>query len=96
MALQMHAAKAPAPQIELRFHPTRRWRFDFAWIGPKVALEVEGGHWVRGRHVQAQGYEKDCIKYSEAAILGWKVIRVTTDMVKDGRALALIERALND
>lgn len=28
---------------EHRFHPTRRWRFDFAWPDEKVALEVEGG-----------------------------------------------------
>ncbi len=94
MSIQIVAAKLPKPEMELRFHPTRRWRFDYAWIDKKVALEVEGGTWVGGRHVRGKGYEGDCEKYSEAAILGWKVIRATADMVKDGRALSLLERAL--
>lgn len=25
------AAAIPAPQAEFRFHPERKWRFDFAW-----------------------------------------------------------------
>ena len=33
-------------------------------------------------------------KYAEAVIAGWRVIRVTTGMVEDGRAVSLIERAL--
>jgi hypothetical protein len=33
----------PKPIQEVRFHDKRRWRFDFAWPGRKVALEVEGG-----------------------------------------------------
>ena len=94
MALQIKAAKLPQPQMELRFHPVRRWRFDFAWIPEKVALEVDGGTWTGGRHIRGTGYENDCIKLDEAAILGWTVIRATTNMVKDGRALALLERAL--
>lgn len=65
-----------------------------AWIGLMVALEVEGGTWIRGRHVRPQGYSLDCIKYSEAAILGWIVIRVTSDMIKSGKAIDLLERAI--
>jgi hypothetical protein len=55
---------------------------------------VDGGSWVRGRHSRGKGYEGDCEKANEAAIAGWRVLRVTTDMVKDGRALTTIERAL--
>ena len=84
----------PGVVSEYRFHPTRRWRFDYCWPNKKVALEVEGGTWVGGRHVTGKGYENDCEKYSEAAILGWKVIRATTSMLKDGRATLLLERAL--
>ncbi len=32
--------------------------------------------------------------YGEATVLGWRVLRVTTGMVDDGRALALVERCL--
>lgn len=34
-----------------------------------------------GRHNSGKGYEEDAKKYREAAILGWKVLRFTTDEV---------------
>lgn len=77
-----------------RFHETRRWLFDFAWPDLLVAMEYEGMFGGRSRHLSFKGYTADCIKYSEAAILGWKVIRVTAPMVRDGTALDLISRAL--
>jgi very-short-patch-repair endonuclease len=79
---------------ELQFDPARRWRFDFAWPDLSVAMEVEGGTYAEGRHSRGSGFEQDCVKYATAAIAGWRVIRVTTEMVEDGRALALIERML--
>jgi very-short-patch-repair endonuclease len=85
----------PAPDREYRFHPVRKWRFDYAWPKRKIALEVEGGTYCRGRHVRPQGYERDCEKYNAAALLGWTVLRATTAMVNDGRALALLEEAFN-
>jgi hypothetical protein len=47
-------------------------------------------------HVRLRGYENDCEKYSEAAICGWCVIRVTHGMVKSGRAWTLLEAAFAD
>lgn len=81
---------------EYRFHPTRRWRFDFAWPleSQKLAVEIEGGIWIRGAHTRGRHFESDCCKYAEAAILGWRLIRVTTGMVKDGSAVEFIRRAL--
>lgn len=43
-----------------------------------------------GRHNTGSGYEKDLEKYNTAAKLGWRVLRVTTNMVSDGRALLLM------
>lgn len=83
----------PEPVEEFRFDVNRKWRFDYAWPEYALALEVEGGIWSGGRHVRGKGYERDCEKYNEAALLGWRVLRVTTGMVQDGRALALVERA---
>jgi len=83
----------PLPETEYRFHPTRRWRFDVAWPDGLLAVEVEGGRWVAGRHTRGAGFEADMEKYNEAALLGWTVIRVTPGMVRDGRALAYVERA---
>jgi very-short-patch-repair endonuclease len=91
---QIRAAGLPVPATEYPFFVRRDWRFDFAWWDYALAVEVEGGGWKHGRHHRPKGFEADCEKYNEAALLGWKVLRVTTDMVRDGRALALLERAL--
>ena len=42
----------PAPVPEFRFHPERKWRFDFAWPEHKIAVEQEGGVWIQGRHTR--------------------------------------------
>lgn len=64
---------------EHRFHPTRRWRFDYALPEAKVAIEIDGGVWTYGRHNRAAGYIADMEKLNEAARLGWRVLRYTTD-----------------
>ena len=91
---QCKAARLPEPVTEYRFAPPRRWRFDAAWPAHKVAIEVDGGTWIGGRHSTGSGYERDAEKLNEAALLAWIVLRVTPAMVDDGRALRLIERAL--
>ena len=78
---------------EYRFAPPRRWRFDYAFPQHKVAVEVEGGVWIRGRHTRGAGFVKDLEKYSEAAILGWAVIRVVPDSLLT-TGLELARRAL--
>lgn len=90
----MRAVGLPLPDRNWRFHPDRQWALDFAWPDRMLAVEVEGGLWVRGRHLQPAGYEEDCRKYAEAALLGWVVIRVTGGQVQSGEALRYIERAL--
>lgn len=69
------AAGLPCPDDEHRFHPVRRWRFDIAWTKQKVALEVEGGVWTKGRHTRGTGFIRDIEKYNTAAALGWVVLR---------------------
>lgn len=84
------------PEREVMFAKCigRKWKFDYAWPSRMLALEYEGGVYVRGRHVRPKGYEADCEKYSRAAILGWLVVRVTPGMVRDGRATALLAAAM--
>ena len=74
--------KMPEPQREYKFHPTRRWRFDFAWPEKKVAVEIEGGVYIDGRHTRGKGYERDLEKYNAAVTDGWKVFRFTLGMLK--------------
>lgn len=91
---QLTLAVLPAAETEFRFHPVRRWLFDYAWPFYKLALEVDGGGFVAGRHSRGVGIEKDCEKLNEALILGWVVLRVTPRQVRDGQALGWVERAL--
>lgn len=72
----------PAPVTEYRFDAERHWRFDFAWPARKVAVEIEGATWTRGRHTRGAGFEKDAEKYNAATLLGWRVLRFTGDMLK--------------
>ena len=68
---------------EYRFHPTRMWRFDFAFPDLKIAIELEGGVYTRGAHTRGAHYKSDCEKYNSASILGWVVLRYTTDMINN-------------
>ena len=95
-ALQLRTSGLPEPQREHRFHPKRRWRFDFAWPDVMLAVEVEGGTWSKGRHTRGRGFAADCEKYNEAAMLGWKVLRFTGDMVNNWSALETVREALRE
>jgi len=75
------------PVMEYRFHPTRRWRLDFAWPDIRLAVEIEGGTWGVSRHTTGTGFAEDCVKYNAAVALGWRVLRYTTGYVKDGSAI---------
>ena len=82
------------PEREHKFHQTRKWRFDFAFPARLVALEVDGGTFSGGRHTRGNGYAEDCVKLAEAGILGWRVLRATSQQVKSGQALGWVERIL--
>ena len=85
----------PAPEREYRFAaPERQWRFDFAFIAQRIALEVEGGIYVNGRHTRAQGFVKDVEKYNNAALRGWRVFRTVPGHLNDIATLQLIADAL--
>lgn len=81
---------------EYRFHPKRKWRFDFAFAGSdfvmmrNFGIEIEGGIWIAGRHTRGKGFEADIRKYNEAAKLGWTVIRFTPNMIERGESKAFL------
>jgi hypothetical protein len=54
----------------------KAWRFDFACLEHKIAVEVEGGTFVgTSRHTSKSGFREDMWKYNEAAAQGWCVLR---------------------
>lgn len=83
-ALACRILRLPIPDREYLFAPeVAKWRFDFAWPAAMIAVEIEGGveHGLRGRHVTPAGFRADARKYNEAAFLGWRVFRLTPDMI---------------
>lgn len=80
---------------EYEFMAGRKFRSDLAYVAARLLVEVDGATWVSGTgHTSGRGKTRDCEKDAEAAILGWHVIRVTTDMVESGAALSYIRRFL--
>lgn len=81
---------------EFEFHPKRKWRADFHLVGKKILVEVEGGIWSGGRHTRGKGYIGDMEKYNAATMMGFQVLRFSTDQVKSGHAIQQIEKMVGD
>ena len=64
--------------------------------GKQCAVEIEGLTSNGGRHQRMQGYQKDCEKYNEAALLGYTVFRFTRDQVLNGEMLNVISRFFHE
>ncbi len=85
----------PAPTPEYRFAPPRRWRFDWAFIEPKLAVEIQGGTFSGGRHTRGGALRKEYEKLNAAACLGWRVLMLLPEQVKSGAAFEIIGSALD-
>lgn len=59
---------------EYRFHPERKWSFDFAFPSQRLAVEVDGK-----RHRTAKGQRDDAEKLNEALRRGWRVLHFPSD-----------------
>jgi len=108
LTLEAQLSQAGIPfEREYKFHPDRKWRADFFvtlivhqenprqtfdWI--RLLVEIDGGAFIGGRHSRGAGVEADCEKTSAAAILGYRVLRMTPKQVEDGRGLQWIKQAL--
>jgi hypothetical protein len=67
--------------VEFRFHPVRRWRFDYAVPKIRLAVEYHGhagfvGKGVSG-HSTIKGLTNDCEKMNSAIAGGWRVLAFT-------------------
>lgn len=86
--------RLPIPAAEYRFAPPRRWRFDWAWPEARLALEIDGGLWSRGRHARASGIVKEHEKFNTAAAKGWRVFRTTPQGLAHEALWTLIAEAM--
>jgi len=71
---------------EHRFHPVRRWRFDYAVPDIRLAVEYHGhaGFVKRTKdgnpssgHSSIKGLTNDCEKFNAAIAAGWRVLAFT-------------------
>jgi hypothetical protein len=89
--LWWNGLEGPDLACNYEFHPMRNWRFDFAHVDSKIAIEIEGGSWVNGAHNRGKHFESDCEKYNEAAYRGWTVLRLTGNQIRVPTLERLIE-----
>jgi very-short-patch-repair endonuclease len=75
---------------EFRFHKERKWRFDYCHERTRVAIELDGGIFSKGRHTTAKGFQGDCDKFNAAAEDGFYVFRLATGMVTQERVETII------
>ena len=95
-SLSLSADPIEMPQRQFLFAKSlgRKWAADFCWPEGDLIVEVDGGSWVAGRHTRGAGFEADRERDAEALCMGYRVLRVTPKQIKDGKALAWIERLL--
>ena len=82
-ALYWRSLGGPDLEREFRFHPTRKWRADFAHAESRVLIEIEGGIYIDGggRNNRAAGFVADLEKYLEAALDDWRVVRLADPLI---------------
>lgn len=66
------------------------------WPQYKIAVEVDGAVFTRGRHTRGMGFINDCMKTNEAARLGYKVFRFPSQYVLNGFAAKFITQIFKE
>jgi len=89
--LTLRAIGIPPFEREYRFATLRKWRIDFAWPDYHLAVEIEGGAWIQGRHNRAASFLKDMEKYNELSLRRFWLLRFTPQQVESGEAVRVIE-----
>lgn len=81
----------PVPEHPFAKSVGRKFPFDIAWVGEKLAMEIQGQIWKKGGHSTGTGITRDCEKLSLAAVLGWRVMPVTYDQLNSGQVFKWLE-----
>ena len=79
---------------EHKFHPTRKWRFDWCWPEARIAVEFDGIMFRTVGHNSLSGILRDSEKINEAQRFGWRVFRANAKSVGDGSFFNLMDQVL--
>jgi hypothetical protein len=87
------------PEIDLhsewRFAPPRRFRFDFAHLPSKIAIEIQGGIFMpNSGHNNGAALVKEYEKLCLASSLGWRIFFLSSVTVSDENIYKLIAQAI--
>lgn len=91
---RLEHAGLPLGVGQYRIVPGRMFTWDRCWPNQRVCVEIQGGVWIKSGHTTGTGIERDCLKASMAAALGWRCLPITKAMIEDGSAVRLIAQAL--
>lgn len=79
---------------EYKFHPVRKWRIDYYLPEYGIAIEVEGGSYINGRHVRGEGFRNDIEKYNQITAAGLMLIRVIPQDLNKQSTFELIKQCI--
>jgi very-short-patch-repair endonuclease len=80
-------------QIEYKFLPDRKFRFDLALPDLRIGIECDGGQF-SGGHRHNVAIERDYEKANLAQMNEWKILRFTNRQVLDGTAKKFLKEWL--
>lgn len=88
----------PIPECQFAKDIGRKWRADYMFVTDekKVALEVEGGVYTRGRHTRGSGFAGDMEKYNEMARRGILLLRVQPKDLNTTKTLKMIRETISN
>jgi hypothetical protein len=83
----------------------RRYRFDIAFLGHNLAVEIQGGRYIirqsstgkvllGGAHHSPEGRRRDMEKQNLATLLGWRVIEAEWEDIESGATAKLVSQLL--
>ena len=101
LLLQIEWSGLQIPKVEYQAIPSRRFRWDGAYPEIKLLYEIEGGIWAghngtQSGHTSGVGLSRDYEKNNLAVINGWRVLYFTAEMIRNGEAMSLLEKELEE
>lgn len=83
----VHGLPEPIREFPFALRHGRKWRFDFAWLEQKIAVEIQGATWKKGAHSSGVGLKRDFEKNNYAMLDGWRLFYFDANMVTSGEAI---------
>lgn len=78
---QLHPSIELIPEVKLI--PQRRFRFDFVHLDSKVAIELNGGNFINGRHTRPVALNNEYEKLNLALLKGFRVFVLSSQMINE-------------